>query len=91
MEHKFCNCINEMESKILEFFQDKDLINPNKAEFENKAFLMSDDTGPGVQPYLPVRIHSETKNGKPKKTKVNVYFSYCPMCGQNWRPKKDGE
>lgn len=59
---EFCTCVSEMEEKVLEFYREQGtLINPNKAEFVNKAFLMSGDNGPGIQPFLPVQVYSETK------------------------------
>ena len=87
---EFCTCVSEMEEKVLEFYREQGtLINPNKAEFVNKAFLMSGNNGPGIQPFLPVQVYSETKTGKEKKTKVNIHFSYCPMCGQKWKEDKE--
>lgn len=95
MKKEFCNCTREMEEKVLEHYKENsNLINPNKAEFDNYSFLISGGSGLGVQPFLPVTISSETKNGKPKKTKVNIYFTYCPLCGQKWRDdaaKQEGE
>ncbi|UNM95529.1 hypothetical protein MMG00_09880 [Ignatzschineria rhizosphaerae] len=87
---EFCKCVSEMEEKILELYKEKgELINPSEAKFVNSAILLSEGAGPGVQPFIPVEILSETKNGKPKKTKVNIYCTYCPMCGQYWREDKE--
>ena len=88
-----CTCIQDMEQKILDFYKEKgNLINPSEAKWDNAHFIMSEgNNGPGYQPYLPVTILSETKNGKPKKTKISIGLSYCPICGQDWRKKKDDE
>ncbi len=84
-EKKYCDCIATAEEKILEFYKNEgNLNNPHKAEFKNKAFALG-NTGPGIQPYLEAEVHSETKSGRPKKTKVSLYFTYCPFCGQNWK------
>jgi len=89
---EFCKCVSEMQDKVLDVYKERgNLINPTEAKFVNTSFLLSEGKGPGIQPYLPVEIYSETKTGKPKKTKVNVYFTYCPMCGQYWRDDKENK
>ena len=88
-KEKSCTCISDMEKKILDFYKEKGiLINPSEAKWDNSHFIMSENNnGPGIQPYLPVTVISETKNGKPKKTKISISLSFCPICGQDWRKK----
>lgn len=83
---EYCACSEEIKARILEASRGDDrYINPSEVKFESEGIIFSRDCGPSFQPYLNAVVHHENKNGKPKKTKVNMLFTYCPFCGQKWR------
>lgn len=85
-----CNCINEIESKLLrelsiknEEWKGKEITSVN---FENAALMV---TGPcRNELYSTVEIGYDhiNKRGdkKHKKQTINLSYRYCPFCGEKY-------
>lgn len=90
MSTEYCNCTKEIPARVLEKVKNDDgYVNPGEVKFENEAIMFVDNQGPGVQPYFKLVVHHESRNGKPKKTKICMSCSYCPFCGQKWVSKEN--
>lgn len=90
MAREYCNCLNDMEKAAFEQLSKNDkYLNVSNVEFAKKSYVFSENVGPGIQTSVELEVHHEHKNGKPKKSKVNVMFTYCPFCGQKWRKDKE--
>lgn len=88
-----CECRDDIEKKLTELYAPK---LPGSREVEAKlmgyAITLGNDLGLGIRAYMPAEIrHTVTikKTGadKRKTEKVNMYFSFCPFCGEKF--KKD--
>lgn len=90
MEKEYCKCIEDMEKVAFDQFSNNEkYLNVSKVEFKNKSFHFGKNSGPGIQTSIEIEVLHESKNGKPKKSKVSLMFTYCPFCGQKWREDKE--
>lgn len=80
-----CNCINEVEKKILEEInknsEGRNEFNVTDGEFEHLSIY------PKVKLFIKYLFkYSYTKkNGersKPINHSINIFFSFCPFCGE---------
>lgn len=81
-----CNCREEINAKITKMF-----IESTPKSKEHKASLLGygirlTDKGCVEQGYMPYETYALVplaKGGnKPKKSTGNMFFSYCPFCGE---------
>lgn len=94
-----CNCIKEVETKLLEKFKENykgDTCNNVSANFENQVLSLDTGNWALVNPFK-VEYTFTKKNGDESRTqywKVNMGMLYCPFCGQKIEKeeedKKDG-
>jgi formate dehydrogenase maturation protein FdhE len=82
-----CNCINEVESKIKEHYQEQENIeNVTKSNIDNVALMFTPNGGNQFQLYSQVNVEYDYTNKKGqikhKKVKVNASYKYCPFCGK---------
>lgn len=84
-----CDCKTLIEGKMLEMFVDG---KPDGAEHEIKlegyGFCLNRESNQiELKPFMPaVGCYTHTfKNGNKKKKKVeqNIFFNYCPFCGES--------
>ena len=67
-----CDCISRIESGLEERGY-------RKAEILSKAWFFD---GKGTQITGQFEHEVDTKTGKTKKKKENLYFAHCPICGK---------
>jgi len=87
-----CNCIKETEQKTLDFLKTKhkdktyneDLNGFQGTGFQNVAILFGENSGYSFYHPFTVETTFTKVNGemsKPKKETVNIYPTYCCLCG----------
>lgn len=73
-----CNCISELESQVFDKFI---VDHPNPAVKPISSFFENSTLTTPREMFAPVEI--EFLHGKRKQKRLtNVFFSYCPFCGE---------
>lgn len=81
-----CNCRSELESKLLERFKSEAPTGQNHTVALSGYGFCIIDNKVIMRPFLEVTQTADMpkKAGgfSVKRTKLNMYFSYCPFCGK---------
>ena len=81
-----CNCHAELNKKLTDMFAAKaPSSKDHKVELKGYGIVLTDKgcIERGYMPYETYCLEPLKKGGsKPKKTTGNMFFSYCPFCGE---------
>ncbi len=85
-----CECKTELQAKLLErFAASAPQATNHGATLQGYAFALVGD-GMVTMGYLPVELSAEyplkTGGKKLKKTTQNMFFTFCPFCGERYVP-----
>lgn len=90
-----CNCIKEIEDKVLTELVEKNPKYKNrkiiKANLDNVVIMFLPKGKASVQLYSPMKIEYEYLNknqeAKIKKDTINMSCTFCPFCGQKYESR----
>lgn len=85
-----CNCINEIESRLLrelstknEEWKDRKI---TRADIENVALMIDGPCRTELHSTVKIEYDYINKKGdkKHKKQSINLSYTYCPFCGEKY-------
>jgi hypothetical protein len=82
-----CNCVRDNEPKVAEHIS-KQLGVPVEAKAQGVAFVFGKN--PGEMPFMPYTVKADKPGYRAGKKTVNMFFTFCPWCGERLEEEENG-